>query len=304
MKKVIFILIIILFIFALIALYKSYVKSNSSPLSPQGKIEKITSDAKPEAVETLATGLEIPWSLAFLPNSDILFTERKGTLNLLSNGNITNITQITDVKNFGEGGLMGITLHPNFNNNQYIYLMFTYSSNGNDTLNRVVRYKYENGELNDRQIIVDEIPGARFHNGGRIKFGPDGYLYITTGDSQNSSLAQNKDSLAGKILRVTDDGSPTPGNPFNTRIYSYGHRNPQGITWDSSGNLYETEHGRSNPTGYDEVNMIETGKNYGWPEIEGNETRSGMVTPIANSGLGTWAPGGAAFYNSSIFLED
>ena len=302
MKRLFIVFILIVTAFALVALYKSYVSTNSLPSSPNGEIEKITTKTKPEAIEVMAKNLEIPWAITFLPSGNLIFTQRPGTLSLLSNGEITTIAQIPEVKAYGEGGLMGVTLHPDFTNNNYIYLMYTYSSDGNNTLNRVVRYNYENNILSNKQIIMDEIPGAIYHNGGRIKFGPDGYLYITTGDSRNPSLSQNKDSLAGKILRVTDEGSPAPGNPFNSRVYSYGHRNPQGITWDTSGKLYETEHGRSNPTGYDEVNQIEEGKNYGWPEIEGNETRNGMVTPIANSGLGTWAPGSAAYLNGSIFF--
>jgi aldose sugar dehydrogenase len=303
MKKIILsVLIIIIFIALAFALYSNYVSMNNSPTSPRGDIEKVSSRPSIEAVEILATNLEIPWSLVFLPNAEILFTQRPGILSLLSSGQVIEIAQISDVKTIGEGGLMGLELHPEFENNNYIYIMYTYSSDGDDTLNRVIRYEYENRQISNPEIIVDEIPGARFHNGGRIKFGPDNYLYITTGDSQNPSLSQDRDSLAGKILRVTGDGFPAPGNPFNTRIYSYGHRNPQGITWDSEENLYSTEHGRSNPTGYDEVNLIEAGRNYGWPEIEGNETRNDMITPIANSGLGTWAPGSAAYLNDSLFF--
>ena len=310
MKKLAFTIgFILLFLMVSIALYQNYVTMNNAPSSPDGEIEKISSDSNPQAIEILASNLQIPWSLDFLPasqndkaNSDILFTQRPGILSLLSNGSVSTVAEIEDVEAIGEGGLMGLTIHPDFSNNQFIYLMYTYSAKEDNTLNRVVRYKYSEGTITDKEIIVDRIPGARFHNGGRIKFGPDEFLYITTGDSQEPSLAQNRDSLAGKILRVKDDGSPAPGNPFNSRIYSYGHRNPQGLTWDSSGNLYSTEHGRSNPTGYDEVNLIEAGKNYGWPEIEGNEVRNNLVTPLANSGLGTWAPGSAAFYNKSLFF--
>jgi len=166
---------------------------------------------------------------------------------------------------------------------------------------------YKNGQLSDERIIVDNIPGASNHNGGRIKFGPDSYLYITTGDAQEPSLAQTKSSLAGKILRVTDEGKPTPGNTFDTMVYSWGHRNPQGIAWDKDGNLWETEHGPSGGslgTGNDEVNFIELGKNYGWPEIQGNQTKEGMVTPVRNSTPQlSWAPSGAAFIGNSLFFS-
>lgn len=199
---------------------------------------------------------------------------------------------------------MGIALHPDFQSNNYIYLYYTYEAQGNNTLNRVVRMTYSDRALKDEKIIVDRIPGASNHNGGRIKFGPDNFLYITTGDAQEPSLAQDRNSLAGKILRVTDDGKPASGNPFSNLMYSYGHRNTQGIAWDDNGSLWQTEHGRSAPTGLDEVNLIEPGKNYGWPEIQGDEERSGMVTPIRNSGPSTtWAPGGNAIIEKSLFFS-
>jgi glucose/arabinose dehydrogenase len=182
-------------------------------------------------------------------------------------------------------------------------LYYTYTASGNNTMNRVVRLTMENEIfLVDEKIIVDAIPGASNHNGGRIKFGPDGYLYIGTGDAQEPSRAQDTNSLAGKILRVTDDGSPAPGNPFNNRIYSYGHRNVQGLAWDSNGQLWATEHGRSGAlSGLDEVNKIESGKNYGWPEIQGNETRDGMITAAKNSGNTTWAPAGMDYVAGSMY---
>lgn len=272
------------------------------PLSGKSNTTEITGTQKPKRITTIATNLEVPWAMDFLPNGDILFTERTGKLKLVSNGQVNDVATIPDVKVYGEGGLMGLAIHPDFENNNYIYLMLTYSGDGNNTLNRVVRYNYEDGKLNDRKIIVDQIPGAIYHNGGRIKFGPDKYLYITTGDSLEPSLAQDKNSLAGKILRVTDDGSPAPENPFKNQIYSIGHRNPQGLTWDNEGRLWSTEHGRSSPSGFDEVNIIIRGRNYGWPEIQGSETRNGMESPLAQSGQETWAPGGAVFHEESLFF--
>lgn len=272
------------------------------PLPQASTTTEITGTQKPERITTITTGLEIPWALDFLPSGDILFTEREGKVKLISGNQVVEITTIPDVKVYGEGGLMGLALHPDFENNNYVYLMLTYSGNGDDTKNRVVRYKFQNNQLSERKIIVDAIPGAIFHNGGRIKFGPDGFLYITTGDSLEPSLAQNRNSLAGKILRVTDEGQAAPGNPFNNMVYSYGHRNPQGLAWDSDGRLWSTEHGRSSPSGYDEVNLIIMGRNYGWPEIQGSEKRDGMESPLAQSGQETWAPGGAAFYEGSFFF--
>lgn len=256
-------------------------------------------DKPSQRIEIVAKNLEVPWEIVILPNNNLLVTERTGSLKLISNGQTTIISKIPDVKAFGEGGLMGLALHPNFKSNNYIYLYYTYEAINNQTKNRVVRYKFENNNLSGRKILVDNIPGAIFHNGGRIKFGPDGFLYITTGDSLEPSLAQDKNSLAGKILRVTDEGKGAPKNPFNNLVYSFGHRNPQGLAWDDEGRLWETEHGQS---ATDEINLIIPGRNYGWPEIRGNQTRENMESPFAQSGEETWAPAGAEFLNGSLFF--
>lgn len=257
--------------------------------------------------KTIAENLDIPWAIAFLPDGRMLVTERKGTVRVIDASGTVDIKTAATIdvvtKSDGEGGLLGMTLHPSFNQNHYVYLYYTYLSSGSESLNRVVRMKFDQDKLTNEEIVVDKIPGALYHNGGRIKFGPDGYLYITTGDSQNPSLAQDTNSLAGKILRVTDEGKAVPGNPFNNRAYSFGHRNPQGIAWDLAGQLWETEHGRSNPTGYDEINLIESDKNYGWPIIQGDETRSGMETSKKNSGpTTTWAPSGTLMVGNSLFF--
>lgn len=237
----------------------------------------------------------------------MLVTERKGTVRLVdSKGSLypEPVAIINNVKAIGEGGLLGITIHPNFSSNNFVYLYYTYSNSGSNTANRVVKMTYKNNQLTDEQIIVDKVPSSSNHNGGRIKFGPDGYLYITTGDAENPSQAQDINSLGGKILRVTDLGQAVPGNPFNNLVYSYGHRNPQGLAWDSNGQLWETEHGRSGIlSGLDELNLIEKGKNYGWPIIQGNETKAGMETSKINSGsFTTWAPAGAVFVKNSLFF--
>jgi glucose/arabinose dehydrogenase len=256
-----------------------------------------------ERVSVIATNLDTPWAIAFLPDKSLLVTERPGRLQHITNKGIELVANIQDVKEVGEGGLLGITLHPKFQENNYIYLYLTYRLEKDSTLNKVVRYKYLDNKLSDEKTIIDNIPGASNHNGGRIKFGPDGNLYITTGDAQVSSQAQNTNNLAGKILRVTDEGKKVADNPFNNFVYSYGHRNPQGIAWDKKGNLWETEHGRSLPTGYDEINLIVKGKNYGWPTIEGDKQKQGMITPKLNSGAtNTWAPSGTTFVESSLFF--
>ncbi|KKT39959.1 hypothetical protein A3K29_03750 [Candidatus Collierbacteria bacterium RIFOXYB2_FULL_46_14] len=257
----------------------------------------------PDSDETIiADKLQIPWSLVFLPDGSILFTERPGRVREIPVSGKLNpnpVVTLDDVKAIGEGGLLGIVLHPSFEMNRFLYLYYTYAGDEKRTLNKVVRYVFDGTRLSAPNTLVAGIPGNSNHNGGRIKFGPDGYLYITTGDSQNPSLAQDKGSLAGKILRVTDEGEPAPGNPFNNEIYSYGHRNPQGLAWDESGRLWETEHGSS---AGDEVNLIEKGKNYGWPTITKTQSKEGMVTPVLNSENETWAPSGLAFVKPFMYF--
>jgi len=194
---------------------------------------------------------------------------------------------VTDVAPRGEGGLLGIAVHPRFAENQLIYLYYTYERSGG-LANKVVRFKFEGDSLVSGETVIENIPGATIHDGGRIKFGPDGFLYITTGDASVPESAQDRSSLAGKILRLKDDGSIPPDNPFpDSPVYSYGHRNPQGLAWDADEKLWATEHGSA---ATDELNLIEPGRNYGWPTIRGDETAPGMVSPVIQSGTTTWAP--------------
>lgn len=254
----------------------------------------------------IAEGLDTPWSLTFLPDGGILITERPGRVRLIdSSGNLQDqpITTLSQVKEVGEGGLLGMVSDPKFESNHYIYFYYTYSTTNGNSQNRIVRMVYDGNKLSNEKVLVDKIPGSSNHDGGRLKFGPDGYLYATTGDAENPSQAQDKNSLGGKILRLTTDGKVAPGNPFGTLVYSYGHRNPQGLSWDSSGQLWATEHGRSIPvSGLDELNKISPGQNYGWPVIQGNETKKGMITPVINSGGSTWAPADTAIIGNKIFF--
>lgn len=303
MKKFLFATSILIFLTVGLA-FILHKKQGSAP-SPIPVSQKPKITASREKITQIATDLVVPWELVFLPNGNMLFTERIGNLKMISNGKVSQITKISDVKAYGEGGLLGMALSPHFSENHYIFLYYTFSGNNNSTLNRVARYKFENNALSDQKIIIDNIPGAIYHDGGRIKFGPDNYLYITTGDSRTPSLAQNKNSLAGKILRVDENGKAPSDNPFGNLVYSYGHRNPQGLAWDDKGRLWETEHGPSGEFGLccrDEVNLIVKGHNYGWPTINSTQTKSGMESPIIQSGNDTWAPGGALFYNSALYF--
>lgn len=287
-----------------------FYRNNSVPplnqtSKPSTQSENMTSTNE-QTISIVVENLDTPWGMAVLPDNSMLITERVGNVRIIDpQGNLSPnpLAVIASAVEIGEGGLLGIALHPNYSVNNFVYFYYTYSSSGDNTLNRVVRMSYKDGQLTNEEIIVDAIPGASNHNGGRIKFGPDGLLYIGTGDAQEPSLAQNTNSLAGKILRVTDTGQPAPGNPFNNRVYSYGHRNVQGLTWDDQGRLWATEHGRSGAqSGLDELNLIESGKNYGWPEIQGDENRTGMETAKLNSGSTTWAPAGVAFLNGSVYF--
>jgi len=302
MRKIILFAIVLVLILLLVSQYRNGTLLKKSPLALNSKIQTNTTNIKPERISIVAQNLEIPWALDSLIDGRLIVTERNGNVRLVDveSKKVSNPILQIPVNNRGEGGLLGTAVHnPNYLEPIKIFFYYTYEVSGNNTLNRVVRYDYDGKKLIEEKIIVDRIPGSSNHNGGRIKFGPDGFLYITTGDAQEPSLAQNKNSLAGKILRVDIDGNPAPGNPFNTRVYSYGHRNPQGLAWDSSGRLWETEHG-NNAT--DEINIIIKGANYGWPTITGDQKKSGMQSPFAQSGLETWAPAGAVFYNNSLFF--
>lgn len=265
----------------------------------QSSIREVQTEAK--LIETVATNLTTPWSIVFLQGGDLLVTERSGQVKRI--GGDGAVYPISGVRETSEGGLLGIALHPKFADNSLVYLYFTTMSEGKLT-NQVDQYRYDNQSFSFVRTLLAGIPAATNHDGGAIQFGPDGKLYVTTGDAAEEALAQDKGSLAGKILRINDDGSLPSDNPFGTAVWSYGHRNPQGIAWDEQGRLWSVEHGPSGAaTGRDELNLITRGANYGWPTITGDQQQTGMQTPIAQSGdAETWAPAGIAYYDGALYF--
>ncbi|GGZ45178.1 PQQ-dependent sugar dehydrogenase [Streptomyces bluensis] len=254
-------------------------------------------DSVPSAIRTVSSGWTVPWGLSWLPDGSALLTERDSfkIFKLTQSGTRTQIGTVPNVVTTGgEGGLLGIAVSPNWNNDHFIYLMHSAAAD-----NRIVRMTYDGSSLSGYTVLVTGIAKNRYHNGGRIKFGPDGYLYATTGDAQNSGLAQDVNSLNGKILRMTTDGRPAPGNPFGTLVYSLGHRNPQGITWDDQGRLWEAEFGNSR---YDELNLIESGKNYGWPVCEGSCSTSGMTSPTRQWAVSEASPSAVVYADGALYL--
>jgi glucose/arabinose dehydrogenase len=298
----------IIVILAVSAIYVSFVYNQEIKIST-GMMQ---SDEKPEPqhisgykIETVAENLTIPWSIDWLPDGTALFTERNGNLRAIQNGELLQEPLLTLGVGAGEGGLLGVAVDPDFEKNNYIYLYYTYTEFVT-TSNKVVRYQVDDKTVTEDKVLIDGIPGASYHDGGRIQFGPDGKLYITTGEAGNPDLAQDLNSLGGKILRINSDGTIPEDNPWkDSPIYTIGHRNPQGIDWDESGNLVATEHGPSGWRGvaHDEINLIIPGANYGWPDVIGDETADGLQNPILHTGDDTWAPSGAEFYNGDKILE-
>jgi glucose/arabinose dehydrogenase len=262
------------------------------------------------AVTTVATDKDIPWGLAFLPNGDGIYTERDAqtVIELSPSGTKTTLGKIPGVSGTdGEGGLMGLELSPSFASDHWVYLMHTSSSD-----NRVIRLKL-NGKTLDTgsiQVLLKGIQRNKFHNGGRLRFGPDGKLYISTGDAENGLNAQNKNSLNGKVLRINADGSIPSDNPFGNAVWSYGHRNVQGLAFDAQGRLWEAELGNS---AQDELNLIKKGGNYGWPGCEATVNHpevknvphcgdAGLVAPVQHWSVSAASPSGLAFANGTLYM--
>lgn len=260
----------------------------------------VTADGVRFQVTTLVANLEIPWSLAFAPDGRLFVTERPGRVRIIDTASGTSDVALTldDVFAQGEAGLLGLALDPDFAQTRLVYLYYSARQTPDREVNRVVRYREVAGQLGEPVVLLDNIPASGIHDGGRIHFGPDGFLYVTTGDAANTSLPQDLASMAGKILRINRDGTTPRSNPFGSPVYSSGHRNPQGLDWHpASGDLWASEHGS---IGNDEINVIDGGGNYGWPTIQGNQTMAGMRSPVVffNPAI---APSGASFYRGDTF---
>ncbi|MDW0323679.1 MAG: PQQ-dependent sugar dehydrogenase [Nitrososphaeraceae archaeon] len=222
-------------------------------------------------VEIIAEGLQAPRSIDISKEGRIFISEKRGSIRVVDNG--TLLTEpVGDIKaeNIGDAGLLGLTLHPNFTQNHLFYVYYTYS-NGTGLFNKVLMLKESNNRIIDSKTILDGIPGNDYRDGGRIKFGLDGKLYVSTGDASIPELSQDLNSLAGKILRINEDGTVPQDNPFsNSAVYAYGFRNAQGLAWaPNSGALYSSDQGGA---GNDEINLISPAKNYGWPHEECNSS--------------------------------
>jgi glucose/arabinose dehydrogenase len=283
--------------------------SPDSDAAPRGEATFSPAEAAPSAAaapaeprepdlanpQTIATGLDVPWGMAFLPDGSALVAERDRADILqipAGGGDPKKVYQVPGVDAGGEGGLLGLAVDPEYRENRFLYAYYTAADD-----NRIVRFT-----LSDKQpkVIFDGIDKASIHNGGRIAFGPDKMLYAGTGDASNGSESQDPDDVNGKILRLTRDGKPAPGNPrAGSPVWSMGHRNVQGLAWNADGTMYGIEFGQNT---WDEVNVIEPGKNYGWPEVEGKSNDSRYENPIVQWGTDEASPSGAAVAGDTLYV--
>jgi len=261
---------------------------SASPSAPGGSAED-----DGVGVQVLAKNLQVPWGLAFLPDGNALLTERdtRRILQVTPGGRVSPVQTITDAYSGGEGGLLGIAVSPKYATDKTVFLYYT-----TRTDNRIASLV-----LGQQPVpIVTGIPVSGIHNGGRLAFGPDGYLYAGTGDASERGRSQDVKSLGGKILRMTTAGKPAPGNPYpNSLVWSRGHRNVQGLAWDSKKRLWATEFGQNQ---FDEVNLITKGGNYGWPTVEGKGTDKRFTNPVITWSTDEASPSGAVVVGSNLLV--
>jgi glucose/arabinose dehydrogenase len=267
--------------------------SSSTP-SPTSKAPEPS--AKPRVIGTIADHLEVPWGIAFLPDDSALVTERdSGRVLHVVGRRVSEVGRISEAQAQGEGGLLGVAVSPSYADDGRV---FFYASTSED--NRVLRTTYRNGRLGRTEPILTGIPNAFNHDGGRMIFGPDGFLYVSTGEAGQPDLAQDRGSLGGKILRITQDGDPAPGNPDRSSpIWTWGHRNVQGLAFDEAGNLWASEFGQDT---FDELNLIKKGRNYGWPTVEGRGDEPGLTDPQVTWSTDDASPSGLAFLDGRLWL--
>ncbi|MEV6301551.1 PQQ-dependent sugar dehydrogenase [Actinoplanes sp. NPDC051861] len=245
--------------------------------------------------ETIATGLEVPWGLAFLPDGSALVAERDSgrILQVTEGAQPREVYRVAGVDAGGEGGLLGLAVAADYAETRWVYAYFTASGD-----NRIVRFKLDGG--GQPEVIFDGITKGGRHNGGRIAFGPDRMLYVGTGDASEEPRSQDRDDPSGKILRLTPEGRPAPGNPWpGSPVWSMGHRNVQGLAWDDQGRMYGIEFGQNT---WDEVNVIQPGKNYGWPDVEGRGDDSRYENPIVQWRTDDASPSGAAVSGDTLYV--
>jgi glucose/arabinose dehydrogenase len=256
-----------------------------------------TGTRDPEAVGALAERLEVPWGVGFLPDGAAVVTERISgrVLRVTPDGRVSSLGAITAAVPQGEAGLLGTAVSPDFATDR---TLFFYLTTGSD--NRVVKARLEGSQLGATSVVLDGIPAGFIHDGGRIAFGPDGHLYVTTGETGDPELAQDPASLAGKILRITADGEPAPGNPDpGSPVWSLGHRNVQGLAWDDEGRLWASEFGDS---AWDELNLVEKGGNYGWPRVEGTGGGPDFIDPQLVWPVEQASPSGLAYAGGHLWM--
>ncbi len=276
--------------------------SNAEESAPPGASAGSDS-TRVRVVRTVTQELDTPWGLAPLPDGDLLVSSNnEATITRVDadNGRKTEAGTVPGVDPEAEGGLLGLALSPGFTRDHLVYAYLTTASD-----NRVLRMRYDTarpagGQLSRPETVLDGIPSDQYHNGGRIAFGPDGMLYASTGETWDKPLAQDRDSLGGKILRLTPEGRPAPGNPDpGSPVHSSGHRNPQGLAWDGEGRLWAAEFGQDT---WDELNLIRPGRNYGWPEVEGRADRAGYTDPVAQWRPADASPSGIAYAEGAIWM--
>ena len=254
-------------------------------------------NAAPRAEGVLLDGLEVPWGVGFLPDGDAVVTERMSgrVLRVGDDGTSSELGTIAGSVAEGEAGLLGVAVSPDFASDRTLYFYLTTESD-----NRVVAAELVGDTLGEPAVVLDGIPKGFIHDGGRLAFGPDGFLYVTTGETGNPDLAQDPASLAGKILRITTDGEPAPGNPDpDSAVWSLGHRNVQGLAWDDQGRLWASEFGDSS---WDELNLVEKGGNYGWPRFEGRSGGSDFIDPQVVWPVEEASPSGLAWVDGRLWM--